>query len=898
MPLPTDVIITRAFEFSKKWKDASDESADAQSFLNDFFEVIGIDRKRVAAFEKRVPMGQDRSGIIDLLWKGMLLVEMKSVGKSLDRAYDQAKDYALHLDREDLPKYIMVSDFRNIRLYRLTTQHVWNFKTSQLHKRVHLFKELAGHKTSKDIKASQEVNVDAAKKMAKLHDALKAYGYEGHALEVYLVRLLFCLFADDTGIFEKNIFYDYVSKSKTDGTDLFSRIALLFEILNMPHADREKKPLLPDELIRFAYIDGTLFQEILPTAYFDAKMRKLLLECCNFDWGHISPAIFGAMFQGVMNPEERRSLGAHYTSEENIMKVIKPLFLDKLWEEFDRIKFNSKQLEYFHNKISELCFLDPACGCGNFLIIAYRELRKLELEVLKMLYDTGGQLRMDIRDYFKVNVEQFYGIEIEEFPCQIAKVGLWLTDHQMNTLFSEHFGLYYARLPLQESATIIYGNALEIDWHNIVPKNRLNYILGNPPFVGKKEQTVQQKSELRNVFNNLRNVSTLDYVAAWYQKTIEFIQRTKIQCALVSTNSITQGEQVTTLWEALINSYGLVINFAYRTFKWSNEAPGKAAVHCVIIGFSACPINGKKHIMESDGSIVVADNINPYLANAPNIFIKKRRLPLCDVPIMKYGSMPIDSGHLILSEKDKDYFISKEPHTKQYIRPYFGGEELIQWNSRYCLWLDGASPGEIQKSKLIMDRVKKTKEFRLSSKRSATQQLAQIPHLFGERRQPQVDYLAIPKVSSENRAYIPVRMLPHYYIANGSLLIIPGSKLYHFGVLTSRIHMIWMKTLGGRMKSDFQYSASIVYNTFPWPTPTNKQKLAIENAAQKVLDARDLYKNASLSELYGLTPPSELVKAHNHLDKAVQEAYGGPGFKTEAERVADLMMRYKKLVSY
>lgn len=603
------------------------------------------------------------------------------------------------------------------------------------------------------------------------------------------------------------------------------------------------------------------------------------------------------MFQGVMNPQERRALGAHYTSEENIMKVIKPLFLDELWEEFERVKGNSKQLQYFHEKLSKLTFLDPACGCGNFLIIAYKELRLLELEVLKMLIDTGGQMVIDITDYCKVNVDQFYGIEIEEFPCQIAVVGMWLIDHQMNTLVSEHFGLYFARLPLEKSATIVHGNALRIDWENVIPKSQLNYILGNPPFVGKKEQTADQKNDLILVFGSIKGVNVLDYVTAWYVKAAVYCQNTKIRCAYVSTNSITQGEQVTVLWKHLIDNYEIVIDFAYRTFKWSNEAAGKAAVHCVIVGFAFFENGNPKLLFMSDGAITKHSNINPHLTGAPNIFIHKRSSPLCDVPLMLYGSMPIDNGNLILSEEEKDLFINEEPITKNFIRRYYGGEELIQNKKRYCLWLNDVPPQDITQSKLTLERIKKTKEFRSQSKRQATLQLAETPHLFGEIRQPKENYLAIPKVSSENRSYIPMEILTPDNIASGSLLIVPGASLYHFGVLTSVVHMVWMRTLCGRMKSDYQYSASIVYNTFPWPKPSEQQIEAIIKAAQAVIDARNAYPNATLSDLYGLTPPVNIIKAHTTLNKAVKAAYGGPGFKTETERVADLMKRYQVLTT-
>ena len=900
MNLSWNEIEAKAMAFTKKWKDAKDEFSESQSFLNDFFDVFGVDRKRVATFETKVPMGS-RTGYIDLLWKGVILIEMKSVGKSLDKAYTQARDYAFKLEDADLPEYTMVSDFQNIRLYRNTTDQRWEFKTAQLHKKIKLFSDLAGYKTSSNLPTDKEVDIKAAEKMAKLHDILKAHGYEGHQLEVYLVRLLFCMFADDTGIFEKNIFFDYISNSKEDGTDLSARISRLFVVLDTPPEQRAKQTMLTDELKRFKYINGSLFSERLDFADFDVKMRKMLLDCCTLDWGYISPAIFGAMFQGVMNPAERRELGAHYTSEENILKVIKPLFLDELWEEFDRIKGSSAELTQFHEKLSKLKFLDPACGCGNFLIITYRELRRLELEVLKMLMDNSSQMLIDISPYCKVNVNQFYGIEYEEFPSQIAQVGMWLIDHQMNTLVAEHFGLYYARLPLKQTATIVHGNALRIAWEDIVPKFELNYILGNPPFVGYSLQNAEQKEDMLNIFLDgkgkpIKTAGKIDYVSAWHYKAAQYIQNTRIGVAFVSTNSICQGEQVASVWGTIMGLFHISIDFAYRTFRWDNEAKGKAAVHCVIVGFS---LSRKANKLIFDGEVfTIAKNINPYLIDAPNIFIDSRTKPLCDVPSMVYGNKPTDGGNLIIEVEDYENFIEEEPEARKYIRLLLGSQEYINNQKRWCLWLVNANPAELKKMPLVMERIEKVRRFRLSSPKVQTQKFADYPTRFMEVRQPDSDYIIVPRVSSERRNYVPIGFVDKNVIVNDSAQIIPHAELYHFGVLTSNIHMAWMRVVCGRLKSDYRYSAEIVYNTFPWPNPTDTQKQAIEQAAQGVLDARALYPESSLADLYDpLTMPPELVKAHNALDKAVKAAYGGKSFATEAERVADLMERYQALVA-
>ena len=901
MPLPWADIKTNAFAFSKKWKDATDEASEAQSFLNDFFGVFGIDRKRVGTFETKVPMGKDRSGYIDLLWKGVILIEMKSSGKNLDRAYTQANDYAFYLEDKDLPDYIMVCDFKNIRLYRLSTGQVWNFKTSQLHKNIKLFADLAGYKSTTSTETIKEVNVDAALKMAKLHDILRDHGYTGHALEVYLVRLLFCLFADDTGIFEKNIFFDYINNSKEDGSDLSARIARLFEVLDTPLKNREQQTMLPEDLKRFAYIDGTLFNERLPFADFNPKMRHILLECCSFDWGYISPAIFGAMFQGVMNPKERRALGAHYTSEENIMKVIKPLFLDELREEFERVKGNSKQLQFFHEKLSKLTFLDPACGCGNFLIIAYKELRLLELEVLKMLIDTGGQQILDIGLYCKVNVDQFYGIEIEEFPCQVAVVGMWLVDHQMNTLISEHFGLYFARLPLKQSATIIQGNALRLDWEYVITKHRLNYILGNPPFVGARLMSKSQKRDILDVFGNSKGIGNLDFVSAWYIKAARFIENTNIQVAFVSTNSITQGEQVPILWEQLISEHNIIINFGYRTFRWDNEARGKAAVHCVIVGFCIDPsiaMDRTKYIYDEVGKKIAANNINPYLVDAPNVFIHSRTKPICDAPDIGIGNKPIDGGFYLFTETEKEEFLEKEPQAEILFRPWIGAREFINGNKRYCLWVGDCPPSELKKLPEVIKRIEMVRNYRLKSKNPQTVELADNPRRFHVENIPNKDYLVIPASSSERRKYIPIGFVDKNVMSSNALLISADAELYHFGILTSKIHVVWMKAVAGRLKSDYRYSKDGVYNNFPWPTPTEVQKEAVIRAAQQVIEARALYPNSSLADLYDpLIMPVELIKAHNNLDRVVVGAYGGLGFKTEAERVADLMKRYQMLTA-
>ncbi|TEB06569.1 hypothetical protein Psch_00101 [Pelotomaculum schinkii] len=905
--LTWDDIKGNAVAFSKRWKDAHNEEAQAQAFEMDFFRVFGIDDPEQSGdFEYKVPLDDGRTGYIDYLWKKQIAVEMKSRGKELSRAYEQLKEYVVHLPAEDIPDLLMVCDFENIVLHRRSTGEKFAFKTKDLHKNIKRFANISGYETTREFDNQVEVNVKAAEKMAKLHDALKEHGYEGHDLEVYLVRILFCLFADDTGIFPEDSFINYIANSKEDGSDLSDRIGKLFEVLNMPNEVRAKRTLLSADLKQFRYINGGLFASLLPTAEFDAKMRGILLDCCNFDWNKISPAIFGAMFQGVMDKDQRRELGAHYTSEENILKLIDPLFMDDLWQEYDRIKTAPKQLDLFHEKISRMKFLDPACGCGNFLIITYRELRILELELLKMKVNTN-QLMLDMSALLKVNVEQFYGIEYEDFPCQIAQVGMWLMDHQMNIRAAEQFGMYYARLPLTQSATIIHGNALTIDWPSVVPKHELSYILGNPPFVGARMMNETQKKEITQVveaeattplrYENMAD--NLDYVTAWYFKAARYIIGTRIPVGFVSTNSICQGEQVAPLWDTLIHDYGMEINYAYRTFKWSNAAKGKAAVHCVIVGFSVAGTKrGKKIIVDGENIVEVA-NISPYLVDAPSIIIQPQKKPLCDVPEMKFGSQPRDGGYFVLSPEEREQILALEPLLDAVIKPYVGAEEFINNKERYCIWLLNAPIEIIKNSKILRDRIAAVQEFRLSSKAKTTNGYAKVPSRFAQIAQPDGNYLIVPSVSSENRRYVPIGFLDADSIASNAVQIVPDATLYHFGVLTSNVHMAWMRAVCGRLKSDYRYSKELVYNTFPWPDATEEQIKAIEAAAQKVLDERAKYPNMSLADLYDpiLITTTGLQNAHYALDRAVMAAYGFPiKGTTEAVCVAQLMERYKKLV--
>lgn len=903
MPISWNEIRQRAIAFSRDWSDTHNEDAEAKPFLEAFLHVFDISRRKFATFEHKVKKIDDKDGYIDLLWKGVMLVEMKSRGKDLQKAFEQAKAYCQNLPQHELPRMILVSDFANFVLHDMEEQTEHRFALADFHKNIEHFGFLLGY-VKKIYKEQDPANIKAAELMGKLHDSLKEIGYEGHPLEVYLVRILFCLFAEDTTIFKKQQFQDYIEqRTNIDGSDLAPRLQELFQVLNTPPGKRLKN--LDEDLAAFPYINGKLFEEPLPIASFDSSMRQAVLNCCYLDWSKISPAIFGSMFQSVMNPKERRNLGAHYTSEKNILKLIKPLFLDELYEEFEKIKTQKNKLKQFHEKLANLRFLDPACGCGNFLVITYRELRLLELEVLKALH--GTQQVTDLEQLIKLNVDRFYGIEYEEFPAQIAQVAMWLMDHQMNLYIGTVFGNYVARIPLDKAAVIVHGNALRIDWGSLLVhypwekgEPRYDYILGNPPFIGSKLMSQSQRDSVMNEFDNIQGAGVLDYVTAWYIKAAKHIQGTSTKVAFVSTNSIVQGEQTSILWGQMLNKYNIKIHFAHRTFKWSNEAKGNAAVYCVIIGFANFDTDNKRIFeyedIKGEPQEVKAKNINPYLVDVKDFFITKRRKPICSVPEISFGSMPNDGGNFLFTDEEKQAFIASEPKSEAFFKPLISAHEFLNGQKRWCLWLKNISPSEIKETKLVIERVEKVRKLRAESTRLATQKLAAYPMLFGEDRQPKSNYVLIPRHSSENRKYIPMSYFDEHSIASDSCLFIEGAKLYHFGILMSTMHMAWVKNLCGRIKSDYRYSNELVYNNYPWPeNPTEKQKQAVEQAAQKVLDVRAQFPNSSLADLYDpLTMPPALVKAHQELDKAVDQCYRSAPFASEAKRMEFLFELYEK----
>ncbi|MBT9538577.1 DNA methyltransferase [Thiobacillus sp.] len=904
MPLSWNEIKSRALSFSREWADAANEDSEAKPFWIAFFEIFGITNKRVATFEHAVKKYGGDQGYVDLFWPGVLLVEQKSRGKNLDRAFDQALDYFPGIKERDLPRHIVVCDFARFRLHDLETGDTREFTLKDLHKHIRHFGFIAGYETQ-EIKPQNPVNIQAAERMGRLHDALKAAGFEGHALEVLLVRLLFCLFADDTGIFQPaQALRTYIEeRTREDGSDLGPLLAQLFQVLNTPEAKRGKA--LDDQLAAFPYINGRLFEEPIPIADFDSAMREALLDACALDWSAISPAIFGALFQSIMDKTARRNLGAHYTSEENILKLIKPLFLDALWAEFDKVKKNRNKLFEFHKKLRGLTFFDPACGCGNFLVIAYRELRLLELEILRASLALEREFKQSLIDIFQllsIDVDQFHGIEIEEFPAQIAQVALWLADHQMNLKVSEEFGMYFARIPLKTSPHIVNGNALTLDWNDVLPAERASYVMGNPPFIGHQWRNAEQMADMERIWGTDGRFGRLDYVTCWHRKAADYMKTNPaITCALVSTNSICQGEQVGTLWGYLLE-HSVHIHFAHRTFSWSNEARGKAAVHCVIVGFGLRD-TAEKTIFEyedikGEPHAIQAANINPYLVDAPDVILPSRTTTPQGLPQLIKGSQPTDGGHLILTESEKAELLAIEPAAEKWLRVYIGGEELINGNPRWCLWLKGIGPGELKSMPHVMKRVAAVAETRKRSPTKSVREFANQPTLFTQDRQPDGDYLALPEVSSENRRFIPIGFLSSDVIASNQLRIAVGATLYHFGIMNSTMHNAWVRYTCGRLESRFRYEPS-VYNNFPWPdAPDDKTRQTIETAAQAVLDARTQFPGSTLADLYDpLSMPPALLKAHQKLDAAVDKAYGKTGFKSDAERVAFLFARYQALTS-
>jgi len=801
---------------------------------------------------------------------------------------------------------VIVSDFERIRLHDLVDKTETEFALADLPEKTHLFGFISGY-VQRKFRDEDPANIKAAELMGKLHDALKANGYEGHPLEVFLVRILFCLFADDTGIFERDTFASFLeTKTREDGLGFGSQIIELFQILNTPVEKRPKA--LDDEIAAFPYVNGQLFAEPLPVPTFDSATRKRLLDCAYFNWQNVSPAVFGAMFQSVMDPAERRNLGAHYTSEKNILKVVSGLFLDELREELKASENNPSKLKSLHERIANMRFLDPACGCGNFLIVTYKELRILEIDILKRLEILGkrsgkDQLISDVSLLSRLSVHAMNGIEIEEFPSRIAETALWLVDHQMNVRMAEEFGSWFVRLPLTEGPTIHNTDALEFDWQSIVDAEHEKewFVLGNPPFIGANVMSPYQRTQIKRLFGDVSAAAgTLDFVAGWYIKAGKLIYETSIKCAFVSTNSISQGAQVGFLWSHLTKHYGLKIQFAHQTFRWSNEARGVAAVHCVIVGFGF--ENQSPNYLFEYSTLVSepirseVDSINGYLVRGAMVFLLSRTTPLQDAPAMLSGNRPTDGGFLLLDAQEKGALVSECPQAAKYIKVCVGAWEFLNKGERYCLWLAGIEPGILRQMPAVMRRVEAVMKFRLASASEATRTLASRSWEFRDTRHPVNKYLLIPAVSSETRVYIPIGFVSSDIITTNLNFMIPDATIYHFGILTSGMHMAWVRYVCGRLESRYRYSKDVVYNNYPWPTPTDQQTTKIGKLAQAVLDARAKFPESSLADLYHpTTMPLDLRKAHETLDKAVDALYRSAPFSNERERVEHLFGLYRSL---
>lgn len=920
--LALNEIRDRAFRFSKEWADAGRERAEAILFWKDFFDIFGISVRRVGIFERAVKKLNDKTGFIDLLWPGQLLVEHKSAGKDLQSAFLQATEYAAALEEHELPRIVIVSDFQHFQVYHLEdSTKDFCFALKDLSKYIAQFSWIAGYQAQSHVMAQQSpVDRKAAEKLGKLHDLLDESGFRGHPLEVLIVRLVFCLFAEDTGIFELGGFTEFIENAtQEDGNDLGEKLGTLFGVLDDAEDNRQKN--LDEAYQVFPHVNGRLFRETLRMPAFNRQMRKLLLAAAHLAWSDISPAIFGSLFQSIMDKDERREIGAHYTSETNILKVVSSLFLDELRSEYIKAKGNLRKLEALHQKLGTLRFLDPACGCGNFLVVAYRELRLLELDVLAAIHQLSPQVVAQmVEGYRRVTLDHFAGIEFEEYPAQIAQVAMWVVDHQMNLRLSNFVGKRVENIPLRDEANIHHGNALSVDWTSLVHlegKVSQVYILGNPPFIGSKQLDRNQKADVARIFGQTRNAGILDYVACWYRKavdTLEALGPEKVRCAFVSTNSITQGEQVSVLWGPLLER-GIHIDFAHRTFHWSNEGRNNAAVHCVIIGFSKAgkgpfhlfdypDIKGEPHRFE-------AKTINPYLIDFENILIQKRSRPLCDVPELKIGNQPIDDGNYIFTDAEKEAFLALPDNAKvraeveALMRPFIGSEEYLNGGRRWILHLKDVEPSTLKKFPEVLKRIASVRKFREASRRPQTVAVARTPTRFFVENFPTGSFLVVPEVSSERRAYVPMGFSNDqgHTLYSNLVKLAPDATLYHFGVLSSAMHMAWVRTVGGRLKSDFRYSSGIVYNTFPWPdSPNEKQHKAIEEAAQAVLDARAAHPGSSLADLYDPDAmPSDLAKAHGRLNKAVDAAYapesGQKTWEGDLDRAKFLFQSYQALVS-
>lgn len=916
--------------FVEKWQGRGYEKGETQLFWVELLQTVYGVENPASYMECEVQVQLENTSFIDIyLPATKVMIEQKSINKDLSKAIRQSdgtmltplqqlKRYAAALGYFKYPRWGITCNFQEFYIYDMGQPNGEPaiLKLEDLPREYHRLNFLVDMGDDR-IKRELEVSLNAGTLVGRMYEMLlKQYGENPteemlKSLNMLIVRIVFCLYAEDAGIFgRRNMFHDYLADFQPKH---FRRALIdLFEVLDTP--DNARDPYMEKILAEFPYVNGGLFADnhlIIPT--FSEECVDLILNvACPFSWEGISPTIFGAVFESTLSAKIRRSGGMHYTSLENIHKVIDPLFLNDLQKEYEAIaeipqpKVQKQKLKAFQDKLAGLKFFDPACGSGNFLTETYISLRRLENKVIDRL--TKGQIVLgEMASPVKVNIHQFYGIEINDFACVVAKTAMWIAELQMMQETQSIVEMNLDFLPLKSYVNIVEGNALRIDWQEVLPAGECNYIMGNPPFVGYSLQSKLQKADMLDIYvdekgKSYKTAGKIDYVAGWYFKAAEYMQNTDVRTAFVSTNSITQGEQVAAVWKPLYDRFGIHIDFAWRTFIWNSESNEKAHVHCVIIGFShntvyTNNINYDKMIY-SEGGTITANNINPYLIDAPDIFIESRKTTLNDIPMMVYGNKPTDGGNLFLSPEERDVLWEREPDIRPYIKQIYGASEYINNIKRYCLWLVGISPNIARKSNFIRERVKAVREFRLSSSKKQTKESANTPMLFQEIRQPDSKYIIVPRHSSQARRYIPLGFVSQDIIVNDAVQIIPMATIYHFGILTSNVHMAWVRTVCGRIKSDYRYSKDIVYNNFPWPTPNEAQKAKIEKTAQGILDARAKYPDSSLADLYDevLMPP-ELRKAHQANDRAVMEAYGFWGkLNTESECVAQLMKMYQKLV--
>ena len=882
----------KAARFAERWHDDTYESGESQTFWNEFFDIFGKDRKSVAVFE-RFSKRLSGYGFIDLFWPGMLIVEHKSAGLSLKQAMKQAEEYVVGLPEEQMPRYMLACDFATFHLVDLETPEEHKFALKDLPDNVGLF----GFMADKPVRAAADVdpvNQKATAIMGEIYESLAASGYPATDTGRLLTRLAFCMFADDAGIFTHGSFNRYVEG--LDGRTLGPMLYGLFQMLDTPQDARQKGT---DE--SFPYVDGHLFGEELPVAALSDDIRDMLLRADSYDWSKINPAIFGGMFQVVMDAAKRRKAGAHYTTEENILRVIRPLFLDDLRTELDeaRSAVNRKAaLGRFQDKLSKLTFFDPACGAGNFLAIAYREVRRLELEAILELHDTKKQL-LDVSSLSKVDVNQFYGIEINPFPAQIARISMWMTDHLMNLELGEKYGQAYTRIPLRQSPNIICVDALEVDWDGVLPAAKCSYVLGNPPYIGSQLQTARQKEQVRRTVGPdvTHPIATLDYVAAWFVKAARYTESNhSVRTGFVATNSVCQGAQVGELWPILLDNFGLRLEFAYRPFKWNSEASGKAHVHVVIIGLGREAGRMRRLFHTDDDDHVLEENpaaISPYLTGA-----KKTRVvqyspnPLNGLPKMVMGTKPIDGGSYIFTDEQRAEFLKIEPVAEQYLRPYIGAEEYIHGKRRWILYLHEAEPDVLRSMPHVLKRVKDVQSFRLASTTHATRKLAETPMMYHLNVIPDCPFLVVPSTSSETRRYVPLGYAEPPTIPSNANMVILDATPGLFGLLTSYMHMVWLSYIGGRLESRYRYSKH-VYNTFPVPDSTLDE---LEPYAKAVLDARAAHPDSTLADLYdSAAMPADLAKAHRRLDRMVDHLYRKKPFGSDLERIEFLLERYEEM---